>query len=77
MRPKGYTDESRQTYERGRQFTIYIEQNMDKTTQDWQDLINKITNKLVENDDGWTILQVYPRFPNMMAPWLTLFKAPA
>jgi hypothetical protein len=60
MRPKGYSDESREIYDRGRQFTIYIEQNNEKTTHDWQDLINTITHELIKNN-------IKPGYINMVA----------
>jgi len=60
IRPECHQDSEHSESERGRQFTIYIEQNLEKTKDDWQNLINEITDKLVEKG-------IKPGYQNVVA----------
>jgi hypothetical protein len=43
-------DKKEREYECGRHFTIYVEQNPEKTRDDWQNIINDITEAFVQNN---------------------------
>ncbi len=60
IRPECHCDDEHSESERGRQFTIYIEQNLEKNRDDWQSLINEITDKLVEQN-------IKPGYQNIIA----------
>lgn len=60
IRPECHQDDEHSESERGRQFTVYIEQNLEKTKDDWQNLINEITDKLVEKG-------IKPGYQNVVA----------
>ncbi len=60
IRPDAHQDDRHSVSERGRQFTIYIEQNPEKNQDDWQMLINEITDKLVGEN-------IRPGYQNVVA----------